>query len=136
VKLLADTSVAVPLVLASHDAHALVDRFIGDRPVHLAGHAAFETYAVLTRLPGDARLLPADALTLVRTRFAGVVAPTDPPDRLIARLVEGRVAGGATCDGLIAAAALAGDGSILLSRDVRAAGTYARLGANVELVNG
>jgi uncharacterized protein with PIN domain len=53
---LIDTSAAVPLVLASHDAHELTNRVVGSRRVHLAGHAATETYSVLTRLPTYARL--------------------------------------------------------------------------------
>jgi hypothetical protein len=45
---LADTSVAVPLVLASHDAHGLVNRVVADRTVQLAVHAALETYPART----------------------------------------------------------------------------------------
>lgn len=44
-----DTSVAVPLLVTSHVAHRAVSGA-------LAGHALHETYAVLTRLPGDARV--------------------------------------------------------------------------------
>ena len=51
-----DTSVAIPLLLASHPSHARVNKAVGRRKVTLVGHAEIETYAVLTRLPGDARL--------------------------------------------------------------------------------
>jgi toxin FitB len=66
---LVDTSVAVPLLLASHEAHGWVTAAVGDRSIALAGHAAHETYAVLTRLPGDARLSPPDAVRLLGERF-------------------------------------------------------------------
>ncbi len=67
-----DTSVAVPLVLASHAAHQRCNRIIADRAVQLAAHALLETYSVLTRLPGDARLAPDDAAILLEQRFGNV----------------------------------------------------------------
>ncbi len=68
-ELLVDASVAVPLLLTSHEAHGSVAGSVGDRSVALAGHALYETYAVLTRLPGDARLSPSHAVHLLRERF-------------------------------------------------------------------
>jgi predicted nucleic acid-binding protein len=65
-----DTSVAVPLVLRSHTAHADVSRWWRGHEGVLSGHAAAETFSVLTRLPGDARLLPADAARLLAERFS------------------------------------------------------------------
>jgi len=132
--LLVDTSVAVPLLLTSHVAHDAVDASVGPRSIALAGHAAHETYAVLTRLPGDARLSPRDAVRLLRERF-------DPPMVLDARsaraasaiLADLDIAGGATYDGLIALAARR-SGRPLASRDRRAQATYRRLGVEVELV--
>src|SRR3546814_17325012 len=73
--LLLDTSAAIPLVLTSHDAHNLVSDAIGTRSVSLAGHALHETYSVLTRLPGEARLDPNDATRLLRDRFAPAATP-------------------------------------------------------------
>ena len=64
-ELVLDTSVAVPLLVTSHVAHRSVNAALGDRTAALAGHALLETYAVLTRLPGDARLAPADAVRLL-----------------------------------------------------------------------
>lgn len=49
-----DTSVAVPLLVASHLDHLYVGAWPKDRVLSLSGHALMETYAVLTRLPGDA----------------------------------------------------------------------------------
>jgi toxin FitB len=132
--LLADTSVAVPLLLTSHTAHRSVTAAVAERAVALAGHALHETYAVLTRLPGDARLVPRDALRLLGERF-------EPPVVLDARsarsslgaLAELGIAGGATYDGLIALAARS-SGLPLASRDRRAEGTYRRLGVEVEML--
>lgn len=48
-----DTSVAIPLLVQTHSAHAAVVRWWNGRTVSLCGHAVAETYSVLTRLPGD-----------------------------------------------------------------------------------
>ena len=53
-----DTSVAVPLLVRSHRAHATVVRWRNGQELALSGHALAETYSVLTRLPGDARPTP------------------------------------------------------------------------------
>jgi predicted nucleic acid-binding protein len=65
-----DTSVAVALLIRSHSAHADVVRWWDGRPLALSGHALAETFSVLTRLPGDVRLAPADAARLLRERFS------------------------------------------------------------------
>lgn len=65
-----DTSVAIPLLVQKHRAHAGVVRWWDGREGALSGHAAAETYSVLTRLPGDLRVAPADAARLLRERFA------------------------------------------------------------------
>jgi predicted nucleic acid-binding protein len=64
-----DTSVAVPLLVQTHAAHATVVRWWDGREVALSGHALVETYSVITRLPGDLRLAPADAARLIAKRF-------------------------------------------------------------------
>jgi predicted nucleic acid-binding protein len=134
VDLLADTSVAVPAVLTSHSAHDEVDRALGDLRVALAAHGALETYSVLTRLPGDARLHPADASRLLSARFGSPVSlPPDLVPGLVARFAERGIAGGAVYDALIAETAHA-FGLRLLTRDTRAAATYARLGVAHEYV--
>lgn len=133
-ELLLDTSVAVPLLVTSHLAHAAVAGSVGDRSVALAGHALHETYAVLTRLPGDARVAPADAVRLLGERFA-------PPAVLDARsaraapvvLANSGIAGGATYDGLVALAARASR-LPLATRDRRAQGTYRLLGVSVQTI--
>jgi predicted nucleic acid-binding protein len=67
-----DTSVAVPLLVRSHIDHAAVARWWNGQEVALSGHALAETYSVLTRLPGDARLAPADAARLLEARFSAL----------------------------------------------------------------
>jgi predicted nucleic acid-binding protein len=64
-----DTSVAVPLLVQTHTAHTAVVRWWDGREIALSGHALAETYSVLTRLPGDLRLAPADAARLIAKRF-------------------------------------------------------------------
>lgn len=134
IDLLVDTSAAVPLVLTSHQAHRAVEASVASRAVALAGHAANETYAVLTRLPGDARLSPGDAVRLLRTRFEPAVMLDAKSARAALRvLADHEIAGGATYDGLIALAARR-SGRPLATRDRRAEGTYRRLGVDVELL--
>jgi len=126
-----DTSVAVPLLVRTHAAHEAVVRWWGRRKVALAGHAVAETYSVLTRLPGDVRLAPADAARLIGERFA---PPFLPGEEAMARLpdVLARmdIAGGAVYDALVALAA-AEHRADLATRDARAKDTYERVGVRV-----
>lgn len=132
--LLVDTSVAVPLVLSSHQAHSRVGDLVGGRTVGLAGHARFATYAVLTRLPGDARLSARDAARLIADRFSTAAAlVAAPTGDALAVLAEHDVGGGATYDGLVALVAKSAD-LALASRDRRAEATYRRLGVTVEMM--
>lgn len=63
--LLLDTSAAIALVLEDHEGHAATVAAARGRRLGLAGHAWFETYSVLTRLPGELRRSPADAERLL-----------------------------------------------------------------------
>jgi hypothetical protein len=47
-----------------------VVRWWSGQEVALSGHTLTETYSVLTRLPGDERLAPADAARLLTVRFS------------------------------------------------------------------
>ncbi len=134
-ELLLDTSVAVPLLVTSHVAHRTVSTAVGDRAAALAGHALHETYAVLTRLPGDARVAPADAVRLLGERF-GTAAVLDSRSARSApaALAAAGVSGGATYDGLVALVARAA-GVPLATRDRRAQSTYRLLGVAVELLD-
>lgn len=128
-----DTSVAVPLVVSAHPAHEAVADWARGRSLTLSGHALAETYSVLTRLPGDARLSPPDAVTLIDSNFDDA-ATLDADRRHIHReLAELGIAGGAVYDALVGTAAHAHD-LPLATRDARARATYEAIGVTVELV--
>jgi predicted nucleic acid-binding protein len=130
-----DTSVAVPLLLSNHRAHREVVRWWNRRPVALSGHALVETYSVLTRLPGDARLSAADAATLLTERFgAPLLLASADVARLPELLAAHGIAGGAVYDAIIGMAA-SHHGCVLATRDARATGTYQAVGAKIEVVN-
>jgi len=126
-----DTSVAVPLLVRTHRDHKAVVRWWQGREIALCGHAAVETYSVLTRLPGDLRLAPADAALLIGERFGrplilGAAATRRLPDTFSRH----EIAGGAVYDALVALAAVE-HGAHLATRDARATPTYIALGAEV-----
>ncbi|TFV54383.1 type II toxin-antitoxin system VapC family toxin [Geodermatophilus sp. DF01-2] len=126
-----DTSVAVPLLVRTHTAHATVVDWWAGRRTALCGHAVAETYSVLTRLPGDLRLEPADAARLLEQRFAPplTLAPETTRDLpgVLGRL---ELAGGAVYDALVALAAIEHE-AVLATRDSRAKDTYEKVGVRV-----
>jgi toxin FitB len=129
-----DTSVAIPLLVRSHRDHNAVVRWWGRQEVALSGHTLAETYSVLTRLPGDARLAAADAARLLTARFSAPLVLSSSriralPDTL-ARL---GIAGAAVYDALVALAAEE-HGAALATRDARARGTYDAVGVEVIVV--
>jgi len=96
-----DTSVAVPLLVRSHLQHAAVARWWNGQELTLSGHALAETYSVLTRLPGDSRLAPADAARLLDARFpAPLVLSSERTRELPGTLSRLGIAGGAVYDAL------------------------------------
>ena len=126
-----DTSVAVPLLVQTHQAHATVVRWWDRREVALSGHALVETYSVLTRLPGDLRLTPADAARLLAERFLEpLLLGSDLAGRLPDVLSQHGIAGGEVYDALVALAAVE-HGADLATRDGRARSTYETIGARV-----
>ncbi|WP_150460247.1 PIN domain-containing protein [Nesterenkonia ebinurensis] len=130
-----DTSVAVPLLVASHEAHRAVRSWAQDKVLHLGGHALAETYAVLTRLPGDARVAAKDAQALLDDNFAGML--TLSPELAVSvhrKFADTGVLGGAVYDGLVALAAQENN-AVLATRDARAKATYDVLGVRTELVS-
>jgi predicted nucleic acid-binding protein len=129
-----DTSVAVPLLVRSHQHHADVVRWWGGQELTLSGHALAETYSVLTRLPGDARLSASDAARLLDARFTTPLTLSGQAAREVHATLSGLgVAGGAVYDGLVALAAKK-HGMALATRDARARGTYDAVGVSVILV--
>ncbi len=132
--LLVDTSVAVALAVADHADHETTVEALRGRPLGLAGHAAFETFSVLTRLPPPARRTPAAIARLLsvsfpHSRFLGAQAAAS----LLAELEPAGIAGGAVYDALVGAVA-AEHGLVLATRDRRALDTYRALSVNVELL--
>jgi len=129
-----DTSVAVPLLVQTHQAHRLVHSWWGGRAVALSGHALVETYSVLTRLPGDVRLSPDDAAWLISVRFEPPILLSDAVGAGLPRkLASLGIAGGAVYDAIVGLASQA-RGVALATRDARARETYEAVGARVELV--
>ncbi|CAN5469382.1 type II toxin-antitoxin system VapC family toxin [soil metagenome] len=131
---LVDTSVAIALILSDHEGHLPTMKAVRGKRLGLAGHAWFETYSVLTRLPPGARRSPGDVLALLEhdfpaTRFLDERATA----RLRQDLARLGIAGGAVYDALVAAAAVH-HGLELLSRDRRALGVYEALGVDATLV--
>jgi predicted nucleic acid-binding protein len=133
--LLVDTSVAVALSVVDHDHHEETFHALRDRRLGLAGHAAFETFSVLTRLPPPSRRTPAAVARVLsanfpQTRFLGAAAASE----LLARLRLDGVAGGAVYDALVGATAVE-QGLCLATRDRRALETYRALDVSVELLS-
>lgn len=131
---LVDTSVAVALSVAAHEHHESTFAVLGGRRLGLAGHAAFETFSVLSRLPTPARRAPVTVARLLaanfpHTRFLGAQAAGS----LLARLATSGIGGGAVYDALVGACA-SEHGLVLATRDQRALETYRALDARVELV--
>ena len=133
--LLVDTSVAVALVLADHDHHDATAAAIGPRRLDLAGHAAFETFSVLSRLPAPSRRTPAAITELLADNFpASRFLSADAARRLLAGFAADGIAGGAVYDALVGAAAVE-HGATLATRDRRALGTYRALGVTVDVLD-
>jgi predicted nucleic acid-binding protein len=131
-----DTSVAVPLLVQTHTGHTAVVRWWDGREIALSGHALAETYSVLTRLPGDVRLAPADAARLIAERFVEpLMLESDAARRLPDVLSRLGIAGGAVYDALVALAAHE-HGASLATRDARAKPTYEAVGVPVVIVAG
>lgn len=134
---LVDTSVAVALVVTDHPGHKIVfDALdaLGGRRLGLAGHAAFETYSVLTRLPAPARRTTAAAARLIevnfpQSRFLSAEAATE----LLSSLASAGIAGGSVYDALVGYTAKA-HGLVLATRDERARDTYRALDVEFEFV--
>lgn len=133
--LLLDTSAAVALCVADHEQHRLVSSTLRGKSLGLSGHAAFETFSVLTRMPGEARRSPAIVSELLarnfpRTRFLSAAGSK----ALLATIGRSGVAGGSVYDALVAAAAKE-HRATLVTLDHRALGTYRAVGATVALLN-
>lgn len=131
---LVDTSVAVALVVADHEQHDVVIDAAEGKVLGLSGHAAFETFSVLTRLPPPARRGPAIVSRLLRENFtASRFLSADAAATLLGRFAQGDIAGGSVYDALVGAAAVE-HGLTLMTLDRRAVDTYRALGVAIDLL--
>ncbi len=131
---LVDTSVAIALVVADHEHHDDTFERLRGRRLGLAGHAAFETFSVLTRLPAPARRTGPVVARLLATsfpasRFLGAKAGAS----LLERLDSLGVAGGSVYDALVGAVA-AEHRLPLATRDRRALEVYRALEVEIVLI--
>lgn len=132
---LVDTSVAIALSVADHEAHADTVEALRDRTLGLAGHAWFETFSVLTRLPPPARRLPGDVSRMLTHNFPHSRFLDSRTQRALTnRVVELGIAGGAIYDALVGAAANQ-HGLTLVTRDRRAIPTYRSLDVHIEMIS-
>jgi predicted nucleic acid-binding protein len=129
-----DTSVAVAALDAGHAAHVPCRDHVRRLRPALAGHAAFETHSVLTRMPAPLAV-DAPAASGLMARVFPETLWLEPADAvaLLRRLGPLGLGGGATYDALVAEAARL-SGCTLLTRDRRALPTYELVGVAVEVV--
>ncbi|MDR0417642.1 MAG: PIN domain-containing protein [Propionibacteriaceae bacterium] len=128
--LLLDTSAAVALINPAHPHHAAVTAAVAGRRLGLAGHAAFETLSVVTRLPAPNRLSGPDALRVMEHNFpdSRFLEPGQA-EALLAEFAARGVVGGSVWDGLVAAAARA-HGLKLVTCDRRTQAAYDAIGVD------
>lgn len=114
-KILFDTSVLVAGAYESHEKHQEARRWLervvdGPDKGIVATHSIAETYAILTRLRLEPRIKPIEAREIIARYLAnglGVVELSSSEYlRIIERLSELNIQGGATYDALIAFTAL------------------------------
>jgi predicted nucleic acid-binding protein len=129
---LLDTSAAIALVVEDHEAHVATLEAVRGRQLGLAGHAWFETYSVLTRLPAGLRRSPADALRVLAHDFpaSGFLGEQEAA-ALGGELARLGISGGAVYDALVGAAARK-HRLPLVSGDARAQPVYEALGVEIE----
>lgn len=129
-----DTSVAVAALDSVHTAHAPCRAVVIERRPALAGHAVFETYSVLTRMPRPLAPDSRTAADLIGRLFPTICSLAGADEReLLERIGTIGIAGGAVYDALVGEAARL-DHRTLLTRDQRARRTYDLLGVDHELV--
>lgn len=131
---LLDTSAAIALIVEDHDAHTATLNAVAGRRLGLAGHAWFETYSVLTRLPAGLRRSPSDAIRVLTRNFpaSGFLGEIEAA-ALGEELARSRISGGAVYDALVGASARQ-HRRLLVTGDARARETYEALGVDIKLV--
>lgn len=131
---LLDTSAAVALLVSDHEAHARTFEATRGMRLGLAGHAWFETYSVLTRMPPGIRRRPVDIVDLLQRNFPGQWILDEPATAALeAELAHVHIAGGAVYDALVGAAARHHDVPLLTS-DRRAMRTWSAMGVRFQVI--
>ena len=129
--ILLDTSAAIALVRPGQDGHDSAVAAVRGRQLGLSGHATFETYSVLTRLPPSQRLSAAAAARLIATNFPqSRFLPAERCADLIGSFAALGISGGSVYDALVGAAAVQ-HGLPLLTFDRRAEPTYQAVGVTL-----
>lgn len=126
-----DSSVVIAGFVSWHELHDEAMAVL-DSEVTVSLHAAWETYAVLTRLPAPHRVAAGLVRDLLVSRFGTELRELPPSTGadVLHSLPGLQVTGGASYDALIAAVAVS-DGAELITCDQRARTTYERLGVHV-----
>jgi predicted nucleic acid-binding protein len=131
---LLDTSVAIAVIVEDHELHAAALKVVQGRRLGLSGHAWFETFSVLTRLPGARRRSPADAVRLLAHNFpASAFLGEEASIAFGAEIARLGVSGGSVYDALVGAAARQ-HRLPLVSADVRARPVYESLGVGLQII--
>jgi predicted nucleic acid-binding protein len=130
-----DTSVAVAALDPTHEAHPACRRALVELRPALAGHATFETYSVLTRLPLPLRLSAGQAASVLAAAFPEDCWLDASGTRdLRQRLAGFDIVGGSVYDALVGQAAVTNHRT-LLTRDRRAERTYRSLDVKYRFVD-
>ena len=134
IEALADTSIAVALLVEDHERHDAAVDAVGRTAIGFAGHAVFETYSVLSRLPPPLRRSPNVVGRLLQENFPTnrYLSPAASAS-LVHQLAGAGVGGGSVYDALVASAALE-SGLPLFTCDRRALPTYRALRVVVSVV--
>jgi predicted nucleic acid-binding protein len=131
-----DTSVVVSALDASHEAHEHAAAFVERAgQIRQVAQVAAESYHVLSRVRPNRSLPPSAVITALRSTFPGTMVVLTAKDYwdVLSQAPQLGIVGGAVFDALIAAAARRADLK-LVSRDLRAAATYAALQTDFELM--
>lgn len=130
-----DSSVVIAALSRWHPAHEGSQAAIERDDRALPSHVAFETAAVLSRLPKGYRTTSAVVLEALERIFTRpwLALDGDAARSCLGRAVAAGIAGGALYDALIAATARE-HGATLLSADRRAREAYEAMGADVSYV--
>ena len=130
-----DTSFAVAALDPTHEAHPACRRALVELRPALAGHATFETYSVLTRLPLPLRLTAVQAGSVLASAFPQDCWLDATGTRDLRERFPGLdIVGGSVYDALVGQAAVANHRT-LLTRDRRAERTYRSLDVEYRFVD-